>query len=80
MDKRHRAVPMVAHDRVPHSNEVIPFGRHGAGLWAGHPLELVVVIGLLLIGFLAFPEARWFFALAVPLGGICGFFLWRRHQ
>jgi hypothetical protein len=26
------------------------------------------------------PEARWFFAGALLVGGICGFFLWLRHR
>jgi hypothetical protein len=80
MDVRRRIAPRASHGRVPHPNQVIPFGRQGAGLWTGHPLELVIVVGLLLIGFIGLPEARWFFALAVPLGGIYGFFLWRRHR
>ena len=80
MDVHCRAVPKASHGRAPHPNEVIPFGRGGAGLWTGHPVELVVVTGLLLIGFIAFREARWFFSIAIPLGGVFGFFLWRRHR
>jgi len=80
MGVHRHAIPNASHGRVPHPNEVIPFGRGGAGLWTGHPVELVVVVGLLLIGFIAFPEARWFFAITVPLGVIFGFFLWLRHR
>jgi hypothetical protein len=76
----HRAPgPRASQDFVPHPSEVVPFGHKGAGLWAGHPLELVIVIGLLFIGFVGLPEAFWFFAVAVPLGAIFGFFLLRRH-
>ena len=32
-----------------------------AGLLTGHPIELVIVIGLLLMGLVGIPEARWFF-------------------
>jgi hypothetical protein len=29
---------------------------------------------------LALPPARAFFLLVLPVGGIIGFFLWRRHR
>jgi hypothetical protein len=35
-------------------------------LWS-HPIGLVIVIGLLYLGFVGLPEARWFLALAVPV-------------
>jgi hypothetical protein len=68
------------HNSDPDPTEVIPFGRYGVGLLTGHPVGLVVVLGLLLMGLLGLPGARWFFAGALLLGGICGFFLWRRHR
>ena len=80
MDIRRHAVPKVSQDLEPNPTEVIPFGRYGAGLWTGHPIGLVIVVGLLLMGFVGLPEARWFLALTVPLGCICGFFLWLRHR
>jgi hypothetical protein len=67
-------------DSEPNPTEPIPFGRGGAGLYTGHPVGLVVVVGVLLIGLIALPEARWFLASAVLLGGIWGFFLWLRHR
>ena len=75
-----RPVPKAPRDLLPNHTEVMPFGRYGAGLWTGHPIGLVIVVGLLLMGFVGFPEARWFLALTVPLGGICGFFLWLHHR
>ena len=60
--------------------EVVPFGRYGAGLLTAHPGGLVVVFGLFAIGLGAIPEARWFFAGALVLGGACGFVLWLRHR
>ena len=68
------------HNTEPDPTEVIPFGRYGAGLLTGHPVGLVIVLGVLLIGFVGIPEARWFFAGAIALGGICGLFLWLRHR
>jgi hypothetical protein len=60
--------------------EFVPFGRYGGGLLTSHPVGLVVVFGMLLMGLLGLPEARWFFAGALFVGGICGFFLWLRHR
>ena len=60
--------------------EVIPFGRYGAGLLTAHPVGLVVVFGLLLMGLAGLPEARWFFAGALVLGGIFGLFLRLRRR
>jgi hypothetical protein len=64
----------------PDPREVIPFGRYGAGLLTAHPVGLVVVLGLLLLGLIGLPEARWFFAGALVLGGTFGLFLWLRHR
>jgi hypothetical protein len=80
MDIHRRAVRKSSHDLLPPLTKVVPFGLYGAGLWTGHPIGLVIVVGLLLMGFVALPEARWFLALTVPLGCVCGFFLWLRHR
>jgi hypothetical protein len=80
MDIHRRTVAKASHDLLPNPTEVIPFGRYGAGLWTGHPIGLVIVVGLLLMGFVGLPEARLFLALTVPLGCVCGFFLWLRHR
>ena len=63
-----------------HPLEVVPFGRFGAGLWTGHPIELLVVAGILLIGLIGIPEWRWFFGAAVLAGGAVGYVLGRRNQ
>ena len=60
-----------------HPGEIVPFGRFGAGEWTGHPIGLVVVLGLLFLEVIAVP---WFFAAQVVLGGLVGFFLRRYHQ
>ena len=70
----------ASYSSEPNPTEPIPFGRGGAGLYTGHPVGLVVVIGLLIMGLFGLPEARWFFAGAVLLGGIWGYFLWLRHR
>ena len=79
MDIHHRAIQQTSHG-LPHPTKVVPFGNYGAGLWTGHPIGLVIVIGLLFMGFVGLPEARWFLALAVPAGASCGFFMWLGHR
>src|SRR5260370_25447404 len=79
MHIHHRPIQQTSHD-LPHPTKVVPFGNYGAGLWTGHPIGLVIVIGLLFMGFVGLPEARWFLALAAPAGAICGFFMWLRHR
>ena len=79
MDIRHPAIQPTSHD-LPHPTKVIPFGNYGGGLLTGHPIGLVIVSGLLVMGFVGLPEAKWFFALAVPAGAICGFFMWLYHR
>jgi hypothetical protein len=61
----------------PDPTEVIPFGRVKT---TGHPVGLVVVVGVLVMGLLALPEARWFLAGASILGCAWGFFLWLHHR
>lgn len=68
------------HSSEPDTTEVIPFGRYGGGLLTGHPVGLVIVFGLLLMGLVGLPEARWFFLGTLLLGGIFGIFLWLRHR
>jgi len=58
MDIHHRAIQQTSHG-LPHPTKVVPFGNYGGGLWTGHPIGLVIVIGLLFMGFVGLPEARW---------------------
>jgi hypothetical protein len=71
-------VPRTNKDR--HPLQVVPFGRFGGGVWTGHPIELVVVLGMLLIGLIGIPEWRWFFGATVLVGSLLGYLLWRRDQ
>jgi len=79
MSFRYSTVQKNSH-YLPHPTKVVPFGKYGGGLLTGHPIGLVIVIGLLFMGFVGLPEARWFFALAVPAGAICGLLMWLRHR
>ncbi len=64
----------------PHPTLVVPFGVKGGGLLTGHPIGLVIVLGLLVMGLVGLPEARPFFIGSVCLGGIFGLILWLRHR
>lgn len=75
-----RTTQSHAPTREPGVGEVIPYGRYGAGMLTGHPIGLVIVIGLLLMGFVGIPEARWFLAASLALGGLFGFCLWLKHR
>lgn len=80
-DIRRRGAREVSPDNAePHPTEVLPFGRYGGGLLTGHPIGLVIVIGLLLMGVVGIPEARWFFGGSLVLGGMVGLLLWLRHR
>lgn len=63
-----------------HPLQVVPYGKFGAGVWTGHPIESVVVTGILLVGLIGIPEWRWFFGATVVVGGLLGYFLWHRRQ
>lgn len=63
-----------------HPLEVVPYGRFGAGVWTGHPIELVAVLGILLVGLVGIPAWRWFFGATLLVGGVAGYFLWRRNR
>lgn len=64
----------------PDPIRVVPFGIDGAGIFTGHPVGLVVVLGIMFMVLVDIPAARWFFAAALVSGGICGFLLWWRHS
>lgn len=78
--RRRDARKASPHNAEPNPNEVLPFGRYGGGLLTGHPIGLVIVLGLLLIGLLGLPEYRLFLLASLSVGGLIGFFLWLRHR
>ncbi len=78
--RRRGAREIPPHSAEPHANEVLPYGRYGGGLLTGHPIGLVIVLGLLLMGLLGLPQYRLFFVGSLVLGGLLGFFLWLRHR
>ena len=70
----------MTHNAEPHPTKVMPFGRYGGGLLTGHPVGLVIVLGIVLMGLIGIPEARPFFAASAVLGGVFGVLLWLRHR
>jgi hypothetical protein len=38
------------------------------------------VIGVLAMGLIGLPEARWFFGASLALGCVVGFLLWLHHR
>ena len=79
--RRHPLGEVVARTNEDrHPWEVVPFGKFGAGVWTGHPIGFVVVLGILAIGLIGIPVWRWFFAATVLVGGLVGYVLWRLHQ
>ena len=79
--RRHPLGVVVARSNEDrHPLQVVPFGRYGAGVWTGHPIELVVVLGMVLIALIGIPESCWFFGATVLAGSVTGYLLWRRNQ
>jgi hypothetical protein len=77
---KHAGARGAPHNAEPEPTKVVPFGLYGGGLMTGHPIGLVIVIGLLLMGLIGIPESRWFFGAALVFGGLCGLLLWLRHR
>lgn len=73
-----QVVPRTNEDR--HTQEVVPYGRLGAGLWTGHPVGLIIVIGMLIVGLIGIPEWRYFFGATVLVGSFVAYVLVRIHQ
>jgi hypothetical protein len=64
----------------PHPSQVVPFGRYGGGNLTGHPVGLIIVFGVLLVGLIGVPEFRVFLLFALPFAGLFGFILWLHHR
>jgi hypothetical protein len=78
--RRRGAREIVPHNAEPDPAKVVPFGRYGGGEWTGHPIGLVIVLGLVVMGLIGIPEARLFFAGSLILGSLCGLLLWLYHR
>ena len=72
-----QVVPRTNEDH--HPLEIVPYGRFGGGVWTGHPIGFIVVLGILIIGLVGIPLWRWFFGATVLLGSLVAYVMWRRH-
>jgi len=64
----------------PQPQHLVPFGPYGGGQWTGHPIGLVIVIGMLLMGLVSRTPVSVFVVVSLLGGAIFGFFLWVRHR
>ncbi len=78
--KRLRQSSEQANGSNPDPAKLVPFGPFGAGQMTGHPIGLVIVIGVVLMGLLISPLFMLFFAASLLLGGGLGAILWLRHR
>ena len=65
---------------TPESKHPVPFGPYGGGQWTAHPIGLLLVIGLLLMGLVSRTEVSGLLLLSLAGGAIVGLFLWLHHQ
>ena len=73
-----QVVPPTNEDRA--TWDVVPYGKLGAGLWTGHPIGLVICMGLIVIGLVGIPLWRWFFGASVLAGSLVAYSLRRLHN
>lgn len=64
---------------MPEPKHLVPFGPYGGGQWTAHPIGLVIVIGLVLMGLVSRTPVSILLLFSLLGGAIVGFFLWL-HQ
>jgi hypothetical protein len=67
-------------DWKPKPQHLVPFGPYGGGQWTGHPIGLVIVIGVLFMGLVSRTPVSVFVMVSLLGGAIVGFFLWLRQR
>ena len=65
---------------TPEPKHLVPFGPYGGGQMSAHPIGLVIVIGLLVMGLASGNPVRSLLLGSVLGGAMLGFFLWLRHR
>lgn len=63
----------------PDSTDVRPYGRFGA-LITGHPVGIVLVLGVVILLLLEVPVSRLFVLGTVVVGSLAGLVLWWRRR
>jgi hypothetical protein len=65
---------------TPESKHLIPFGPGGVGQWTAHPIGLVIVIGLVLMGLVSRTEVSSLMFFSLLGGAVVGICLWLYHR
>ena len=64
----------------PEPRYLVPFGPYGGGQWTAHPIGLVIVIGLLLMGLVSKTPVSVLILASLAGGAILALFLWLLHR
>jgi hypothetical protein len=65
---------------TPEPKHLVPFGPYGAGQWTAHPIGLVIVIGLVLMGLVSRTPVSDLMFFSLLGGAVVGMFLWLYHR
>lgn len=65
---------------TPEPDHLVPFGPYGGGQTTAHPIGLVIVLGLLLMGLRSRTPVSMLVLFSLLGGAIVGFFLWLHHR
>jgi hypothetical protein len=65
---------------APEPKHLVPFGPYGAGQWTAHPIGLVIVIGLVLMGLVSRTPVSDLMFFSLLGGAVVGMFLWLYHR
>ena len=65
---------------TPEPKHLVPFGPGGVGQWTAHPIGLVIVIGLVLMGLVSRTPVSELMLFSLLGGAVVGFFLWLYHR
>jgi len=65
---------------TPESKHLVPFGPGGVGQWTAHPIGLVIVIGLVLMGLVSRTPLSELIVFSVLGGAVVGMALWLYHR
>lgn len=66
--------------RMQEPKHLVPFGPYGAGQWTAHPIGLVIVIGLVLMGLVSRTPVSDLMLFSLLGGAVVGMFLWLYHR
>jgi|SRR6516165_6507218 hypothetical protein len=65
---------------TPEPKHLVPFGLGGVGQWTAHPIGLVIVIGLVLMGLVSRTPVSELMFFSLLGGAVVGMALWLYHR